>query len=355
MDLTAEDLAAAEASVAALVRDSSAIVPTGAGTHKEVGGPVPTGTPVRAPAGIVTYDPAELTVTLGAGTTVANLTQVLADAGQECPLDPREAQATVGGTLSTGLSGHRRLRYGPIRDRVLEVRFVTGDGHVVRGGGPTVKNVTGFDLPRLLIGSLGTIGVLTRLILRCQPRAAVARWGASSDTPDVVRARCFGPSALLWDGTITHVLFEGHPDDVEAEHRGAGTEPIDDPPVWPTAPHRGRASVVPSKVTELGRALDELDGVRWLAEGGVGTVHVAADSEDGLAAARSAAQTAGGWLLREAGAPGLDGFGGELPNADLMARIKSAFDPEAKLAPGRMTFRPESSPDSRDRVEVSHA
>lgn len=355
MDLTAADVEAAEVAVAALVRDSSAIVPTGAGTHREVGGPVPTGTPVRAPAGIVTYDPAELTVTLGAGTTVAHLNQVLADAGQECPLDPREAQATVGGTLSTGLSGHRRLRYGPLRDRVLEVRFVTGDGHVVRGGGPTVKNVTGFDLPRLLVGSLGTIGVLTRVILRCQPRAAVARWGVSSETPDAVRARCFAPSALLWDGTITHVLFEGHPDDVEAELRTGGTEPADGPPAWPTAPHRGRASVAPASVTELGRALEDLDGVWWLAEGGVGTVHVAADTEAGLAAARAATQRAGGWLLREAGAAGLDGFGVALANADLMARIKSAFDPDAKLSPARMTFPPNPSPEPRDRVEVGRA
>ena len=173
MDLTD----AAEAAIATQVQQADAVVPVGAGTHREVGGPVPTGTPVRAPSGIVTYDPAELTVTVAAGTPVAELTQVLAAAGQECPLDPRNDEATVGGTLSTGLSGHRRLRYGPIRDRVLEVRFVTGDGRVVRGGGPTVKNVTGFDLPRLLVGSLGTIGVLTRMILRCQPRAAAVALG----------------------------------------------------------------------------------------------------------------------------------------------------------------------------------
>ena len=84
-------------------------------------------------------------------------------------------------------------------------------------------------------------------------------------------------------------------------------------------------------------------------------MHVAADSEDGLAAARAAATAVGGWLLREAGAPGLDGFGRALPNAELMARIKTAFDPQAKLAPGRMRFVPESSPSAPDRVEVGHA
>ena len=134
-------------------------MPVGGRTHWEVGGPPPDGVEIGAPEGVFLYDPAELTVTVGAGTTVADLAGVLAAAGQECVLDPRDpTRATVGGTLAAGLSGHRRLRYGPLRDRLLEVRFVTGDGRVVKGGGPTVKNVTGYDVPRLLVGSLGTIG-----------------------------------------------------------------------------------------------------------------------------------------------------------------------------------------------------
>ena len=80
--------------------------------------------------------------------------------------------------------------------------------------------------------------------------------------------------------------------------------------------------------------------MRWLAEVGVGTVHVAADEEASLAAARRAATDAGGWLLREAGAPGLDGFGRALPNARLMERVRAAFDPTGKLAPGRLPRGP---------------
>ena len=131
----------------------------GSRTHWEVGGPAPTGddvTLVHAPAGIVAYDPADLTVTLAAGTRSDELAAVLAAEGQESVLDPRDGASTVGGLLATGLSGHRRLRHGPLRDRVLEVRFVTADGRLVKGGGPTVKNVSGFDLPRLLVGSLGS-------------------------------------------------------------------------------------------------------------------------------------------------------------------------------------------------------
>src|SRR5262249_42882072 len=152
----------------------SAVAPVGGRTHWEVGGPPPSSddvTFVHAPTGVVSYDPADLTVTVGAGTTIDDLSSVLATAGQECVLDPRHPTATVGGVLATGLSGHRRLRHGPLRDRVLEVRFVTADGRLVKGGGPTVKNVSGFDLPRLLVGSLGTIGVLVQATLRCQPVA----------------------------------------------------------------------------------------------------------------------------------------------------------------------------------------
>jgi len=332
------DLLAAEKECADAVAAAAVVDPVGSRTHREVGGPTPGGTEVRAPAGIVAYDPAELTVTVGAGTTVGELSAALGAAGQECPLEPRDPSSTVGGTIACGLSGWRRLRYGPLRDRVLEVRFANADGQLVRGGGPTVKNVTGFDMPRLLVGSFGTLGVLTRVILRCQPRPLDARWGATDEDPDAVRERCFRPSAVLWDGVTTNVLLEGHPEDVERESARAGTEVCHAAPELPDGPHRGRVSVPPARLVEVGRALAALDGVRWLAESGVGTVHVACDAERGLADARAIAMETGGWLLREAGAPTLDGFGVSLPNAALMTRIKLAFDPSSKLAPGRLPF-----------------
>src|SRR3954464_1146096 len=151
-------------------------VPVGARTHWEVGGPPPAGAGVRAPEGVVAYEPADMTVTVGAGTAFADLDQVLAEHRQEVPLDPRSNAATVGGILACGLSGIRRLRHGPVRDHALEVRFVTGDGRAVKGGGPTVKNVTGYDLPRLLVGSFGTLGLITRATLRCRPRPESSRW-----------------------------------------------------------------------------------------------------------------------------------------------------------------------------------
>jgi len=330
------DLIRAEEEVARLVGAAVSVDPHGSGTHREVGGRPPReATVVRAPAGIVAYDAADLTVTVGAGTTVAHLTEVLAAEAQECALDPRDPTATIGGTIASGLSGPRRLRVGPLRDQVLEVRFATADGRLVRGGGPTVKNVTGYDIPRLLVGSLGTIGVLTRVILRCRPRPASVWWGVTDGAPDTVRARCLRPATLAWDGTLTWVRLEGHPADVEADAARAGLDP-GEPCSWPVGRHRGRASVPPGRVVELGRALSTLGGVRWVAEIGVGTVHVATDSEAALGAARAHAHGCGGWLLREAGAPGLDGFGVAVPNQAVLTRVKTAFDPTGKLAPGRL-------------------
>ncbi len=307
MDLNA--LADATRELRAQVSDAPLVAPVGARTQWEVGGePTPGAVEVHAPRGVVVYDPADLTVTVGAGTSVRELAEVLGEASQECALDPRSDDATVGGVLAVGLSGHRRLRYGPLRDRVLEVRFVTADGRLVKGGGPTVKNVSGFDIPRLLVGSFGTIGVLVQVILRCQPRPEIVEWSATDADPFEVRRRTYRPSCIVWDGVRTHLLVEGVAADVERERQAAGAQPVAGAPPFPDGPHRGRISIRPAGVRDLAPALGD-SGVRWLAEVGVGTVHVAADSQAELAAARAAAEAHGGWLLREAGAPGLDGFG----------------------------------------------
>jgi glycolate oxidase FAD binding subunit len=290
---------------------------------------------VRAPAGVVEYDPAELTVTVGAGTTVAELDTLLAAAGQQCPLDPRDPRSTVGGVLATGLSGRRRLRYGPVRNRLLEVHVVTGDGRRVKGGGRTVKNVSGYDVARLMVGSLGTLGPIVQVTLRCEPQPPVTAWIECSVRASEALGRAFRPAAVLTDGRRSTVLVEGYRADVDAEAARLGGEAGAAPPPFPDGPHRGRISVRPAAVDALGAALDELT-VRWLAEAGVGTVHVAADDVAALASARATAADHGGWMLREAGAPDLDGFGRPLPNNPLMVRIASALDPVGKCNPGRL-------------------
>lgn len=317
-----------------------AVVAVGGGTHSEVGDPVVApaagARTLRAPSGIVVHDAADLTITVGAGTAVDEVNGVLSDAGQECPLDPRSPGATVGGTLASGLSGFRRILHGPLRDSVLEVRFVTGDGRLVQGGGPTVKNVSGYDLPRLLVGSLGTLGILVQATLRCRPLAPSVGWHFVEDHPTALLGSLSAPASLLWDGTRTHVLLEGHPDDVPSQVAVAGLRPSPGVPEWPSGPHRGRISVAPRALVGVGAALDAIFGCRWIGEVGVGTLHVACDTEEALAAARTAASSAGGWMLREAGAPGLSGFGREMPVAAVMGRVKRAFDPAGILSPGRI-------------------
>jgi glycolate oxidase FAD binding subunit len=329
--------------LAATVGAARSVEVIGAGTQRGIGGPVVAGaTPVEVPSGVVSYEPADMTVTVLGGTTVATLDAVLAERGQECPLDPRDPAATVGGVLACGLSGTRRLRTGPLRDRVLEVRSVTGDGRVVRGGGPTVKNVTGYDLPRLFVGSLGTLGVIAQVTLRTQPRPACSRWFVTDDPPAALRSRLFRPATLAWDGHRTHVRLEGHPEDVAAEQAAAGLTDGGTGPAWPDGAHRGRISVRPNLVAALGARLDG-SGCAWIAEAGVGTVHVSAADEHALAAARAVAEGCGGWMLREAGAPGLDPFGRPPPNLLLLTRIRDAFDPSRKLNPGRLPYLPSAA------------
>ncbi len=324
MDLTAHAVEAVAASVAT----SDAVVPVGARTQWETGNPSGAGQQVRAPAGITRYEPDDLTVSVGAGTSFALLDETLAAQGQECALDPRDPAATVGGLIACGLSGIRRLRHGPLRDHVLEVRFVTADGRVVKGGGPTVKNVTGYDLPRLFVGSFGTLGVLVHVTLRCRPRAAHARWFRSVEPPTLFRA-----AATLWDGQQVWNLLEGDEADIEAQ--SDGLDPTE-PPTLPDGEHRGRISVAPGELPALAADLGAVRGARWCAELGVGTVHVAGDDAATLTGARNVAHDHNGWLLREAGGDGIDGFGRPLPNAALMRRVKDAFDPGRKLAPGRL-------------------
>jgi len=312
---------------AALVGTDGPVCVAGGRTQWFVGGPPAPGTrAVGAPTGVVSHQPAEMIVRVGAGTRVASLASELAVAGQMVPLAVSDSpgSSTVGGILAVGRSGIRRLRYGPVRDTVLEVTFVTASGRLVKAGGPVVKNVTGYDLCRLLIGSLGTLGLVAELVLRCYPIPATSRWFCADGgvDPSEVFHRLFRPSAALWDGTRTWVLLEGHPDDVEAEAAGglgpAFLEVASGPPVR----NVGRLSVPPGVLTRLPVAggAGGVGGLGWLAEVGVGVVHTDRPAE--LAAA-----------LELPWPPRL-----EPRLAELHHSLKQRFDPAGRLNPGRSGF-----------------
>lgn len=277
------------------------VVPVGGRTQWDVGGPpAADAREVRAPIGVVEFVPAEMIVRARAGTTLAALDAVLAEHGQ-CVALPEWPAATVGGVLAVGRSGIRRLGWGPVRNTLLEARYVSAEGNLIKAGGPVVKNVTGFDLCRLLVGSFGTIGVLAELVLRTRPRPVASRWlrGEGVDPFDA-RQRLHAPSAILWNGTSTWVLLEGRPADVDGQASllGSSFGVVDGPPGLPSG---GRESVRP-------RELRDLTG-EFMAEVGVGTVY-----RPYPVAPRTL----------------------EPRVAELNRRIKAIFDPTGRLNPGRL-------------------
>ncbi|MFO7631302.1 MAG: FAD-binding protein, partial [Caldilinea sp.] len=127
---------------------------------------------MRRLTGLIEYEPGEFTFTARAGTPLSEIAAALAEHGQYLPFDPPlvDQGATLGGTVAAGLSGSGRHRYGGVRDFLIGVRFVDGQGRLVRGGGKVVKNAAGFDLPKLLVGSIGRLGALAEVTFKVFPQ-----------------------------------------------------------------------------------------------------------------------------------------------------------------------------------------
>ncbi|MDB5858691.1 MAG: glcE [Ramlibacter sp.] len=148
-----------------------------------VGGePLETG----ALSGIVSYEPSELVVTVRAGTPLAQLEQLLAASGQSLPFEPPHfgPGATVGGMVATGLSGPARASVGSVRDYVLGLQLVNGRAEQLVFGGQVMKNVAGYDVSRLMVGALGTLGLVTEVSLKVLPLApaeATLKFALSQD------------------------------------------------------------------------------------------------------------------------------------------------------------------------------
>jgi glycolate oxidase FAD binding subunit len=153
-------------------------------------------------SGIIAYDPEELVLTALAGTPMKEIERTLAAAGQALPFEPPDFSplfghppggGTLGGLVATGLSGSRRLTTGALRDHLLGVTIVTGDGQIVKAGGKVVKNVTGFDLSRLMAGAYGTLGVLGEITLKTGPKPESEKSLLLAATPEALSQAMTGP------------------------------------------------------------------------------------------------------------------------------------------------------------------
>ena len=284
----------------------------GGGTRWSLGGEVAPGTrEVRAPAGIVAFEPAEMTVRVRAGTPVAELHEELAAAGQRTVL-PERRGGTVGGALMAGESSVARLGLGPVRDTLLQARYVCADGQVASAGAGTVKNVSGFDLCRLLVGSLGTLGVVGEALLRTVPVGESERWVHLSGVDPRSVLSCHTAASVLWDGTDVWVLLSGYGVDVDedlgrlAELAAGSPEDVDGPPELPS--HRW--SCTPAQAASFGE--ENSAGERFVAEIGVGVVHASEPQPPRPVE------------------PGV---------AELNRRFKERFDPTGRLNPGRDPLR----------------
>lgn len=175
-----------EAELAEMVRaaraDGSTLEILGGGSKRALGRPVMHDTvlDLSGLSGVVSYEPGELVITLRAGTTLSELNAVIAGKRQRLGFDPADWGAlfgtqtgvsTIGGALAADTSGTARVRFGAARDHLLGFRAVNGFGEIYKGGGAVVKNVTGFDLPKLMCGAFGTLGPLSEVTLRLLPRA----------------------------------------------------------------------------------------------------------------------------------------------------------------------------------------
>jgi glycolate oxidase FAD binding subunit len=327
----------------------------GGGTKSFYGGAVD-GEPfdTREYAGIVDYEPTELVVTACAGTPLADVERALAASGQMLAFEPPHYApgATIGGAIATGLSGPRRPYAGAVRDHVLGVRVIDGRGALLAFGGRVMKNVAGFDVARLVTGSLGTLAVVAEASLKCLPvpRAESTLAFEASGDEAIRRVNEWGGKPLplsgtCWIGGRLFVRLSGAAPAVEAAIARLGGEIVDaasapwagvrdhthpffaaagdGAPLWrlsvrPTAPY---ADLGGESLVEWGGAL------RWL---------VAPRAEP--AKLRAWAKEAGGHATLFANGDRSISIFHPLPPAlaGLHARLKAEFDPHGILNPGRM-------------------
>jgi glycolate oxidase FAD binding subunit len=307
--------------------------------------------------GVLRYDPAELVVTARTGTPLAEIEALLAHHGQRLPFEPPAfgTAATIGGTVAAGLAGPARIARGPVRDSVLGAQLLTGDGRVLKFGGEVMKNVAGYDVSRLLAGSLGILGVLLEVSLKVLPMSAGTRTlrrrvdaQTAIDTLVDCARRGLPVTASFWHAGELSLRLEGSRaslDEIAASVGGDTIGGVDAAAFWQEVRehrHPFFASARPlwrlhlplsaagASVVRQDRVVFEWNGAQaWLDGGDRPAIDLVA-------------RTAGGHATLFRRAASGSGDAGEvfapLPSAllDLHRAVKRVFDPLGILNPGRM-------------------
>ena len=291
---------------------------------------------------LIDYQPEDFTVTVEAGMLVAELEARLAERGQTAVLPELPGPATVGGVMSAGVSGFRRARYGSTRERILEVDLVTGDGRRIKAGGRVVKNVTGFDIPRLSVGSFGALGVIAQTTLKLWPVPSETAT-VTVDDGDRALAAAYRPAAILeTDGTVK-VFLGGTPAEVAGQVSVLNGRVT---PGWswdpePVGDFRWSLRVPPAS---LRQAIERLpSGWRYQAGLGVGEMKLASRDVEGATELRAWAEAHVGSLViddaPEAAYEEIDPWGAPPQGLEIQRELVRRFDPCRVLNPGRLPGR----------------
>jgi glycolate oxidase FAD binding subunit len=364
-----------------LAADRLAVTFVGGGTDLELGAPPSRLDAVlrtRRLARIREHAPSDQIVAVEAGLTLAELQRHLAGHGQRLALDPPfPERATLGGIVAANAFGPRRARYGAVRDLVIGITVVRADGEVARGGGKVVKNVAGFDLPRLFCGSLGTLGLVAEVVFRLHPLPEASATAVFegldaadvAETVPVLRDLGVEPTALAALGAggkfTVAARFEGFAPGVKEQvartlaraRAGAELEGPDEAALWARHDADRTAGDVRAKATfapaSLPRAVEALRPLAGALRGGTLVLHPsigvafvsgALEGAEAAAAAVGSARAAlgplgGGALVLAAAPPELraraDAWGPPPPAIAVMRRLKKELDPDGRLAPGR--------------------
>jgi len=281
------------------------------------------------------WEPDDLTIVVGAGAAIAELESRLAERSQSLVMSERPGKGTIGGAIAAGVSPLRRGRLYGIRERVLEVTMVTGDGRLIRSGGRVVKNVTGYDLHRLAVGAFGSLGVITSVCLKLwptPPAAATVTLDDPGQAADITR-----PLALLDVNGVTRLYLWGTDREVEGQIARLKGEsaPGHDWPTDPTGSWGWSLRVPPSQTSEAVSHLP--DRWRHVAVHGVGEVRAGSESSEGAGELREWAESLGGRLVMTRGASDqFDPWGSPPPALGLQRRLIAQFDPQRVINPGRL-------------------